>query len=174
MAIIGQEGEKKEEREEKRKKRGKRNEKEKEGWGIAFWNVAGLERKEKDFFKGLEEWEVIIMTETWVEEKGWKRVKRRLPKGYKWEARHARREKKKGRAAGGMVVGIREGIQIKQTEGEIEEEGIVAKTIRVEGQRWRIIGVYVNGDLEEEIERIRAAAEQGKGVAEVIVGGGGF
>lgn len=28
-----------------------------EGWKVVFWNVAGLGNKDRDFWKGLREWE---------------------------------------------------------------------------------------------------------------------
>ena len=62
---------------------------------MCSWNVAGVERKNKEFFKGLEQWEVIVMLETWLDEKGWGRIRNRLPKGYKWEVQNASRKKRK-------------------------------------------------------------------------------
>lgn len=56
----------------------------KRGWRIGFWNVAGLRNKDKEFWNGLRKWEVMVMVETWVERKRWKRIKGKLPKGYKW------------------------------------------------------------------------------------------
>lgn len=44
-----------------------------EGVRIAFWNVAGLGNKDKDFWKRINEWDVVVMLETWLEEKGWER-----------------------------------------------------------------------------------------------------
>lgn len=32
--------------------------------GIVFWNVAGLKNKDREFWKGLEKWDVIVMMET--------------------------------------------------------------------------------------------------------------
>jgi len=40
------------------------------GIGIAFWNVAGLRSKDRDFWESLKGWDIIILLETWVEEKG--------------------------------------------------------------------------------------------------------
>lgn len=60
------------------------NKKGKRGWRIGFWNVAGLRNKNKEFWNGLRRWEVMVMVETWVERKRWKRIKGKLPKGYKW------------------------------------------------------------------------------------------
>lgn len=79
-----------------------------EWWRTVFWNVAGLGNKDKEFWKGLAEWNVIVLLETWVEEKGWMKVKRFLPREYVWGIQLAKRKSKKGRAIGGMVIGIRE------------------------------------------------------------------
>ena len=32
-------------------------------WKMCFWNVAGLERKDKEFWEGLREWDVVAMME---------------------------------------------------------------------------------------------------------------
>lgn len=40
------------------------------GWKVTFWNVAGMGKKDKDFGEGLKERDVMILMETWVEEKG--------------------------------------------------------------------------------------------------------
>lgn len=55
--------------------------------------MAGLERKDKEFMKNLSKWEVIIMVETWLDEKGGERVRRRLPKRFKWEIQEAKKRK---------------------------------------------------------------------------------
>jgi len=55
-----------------------------EGWKVMFWNIAELWNKDKDFWKGLENWDVIILSETWLEEKRWDKIKNLLPRGYVW------------------------------------------------------------------------------------------
>lgn len=78
-----------------------RERKEKSGDGdimISFWNVAGLRNKDREFWRRLREWEVIILMETWVKKKGWKKIRRRLPDGYVWKTQAAKRKYKKGRA----------------------------------------------------------------------------
>jgi len=72
---------------------------------VLFWNVADLRGKDREFWKELEGWEVICLSETWVEEKGWEGVKGKLSKGYVWEKEWARKEKRKGRAKGGILMG---------------------------------------------------------------------
>lgn len=43
--------------------------------------IAGLENKNKDFWRELEEWQVIVMREMWLDEKWWRKVKEMLPGG---------------------------------------------------------------------------------------------
>lgn len=77
---------------------------------IAFWNVAKLENKNVDFSKGLKKWDVVLMMETWLEDKGWERIRRKLPKEFVWSMQPAVRINKKGMAREGLVMGIRKGI----------------------------------------------------------------
>ncbi|TGZ51550.1 Uncharacterized protein DBV15_12507 [Temnothorax longispinosus] len=75
---------------------------------MVFRNVAGLENKDKDFWEGLKKEDVLVMVETWIGEKGWERIRGRLPKGYEWRVQMAKKNKK-GRAIGGMIMGIKKG-----------------------------------------------------------------
>ena len=47
-----------------------------------------------------------------------------LPNGYVWKVQEAGRKSKKGRAMGGMIVGIREGIEREKENEERREEGL--------------------------------------------------
>lgn len=64
------------------RREGERMEERKRGWRVVFWNVAGLQCKNRDFWQRIREWDVIILMETWVEEKGWEKLKNRLPKEF--------------------------------------------------------------------------------------------
>lgn len=44
---------------------------ERRGVKIGFWNVAGLNKKGADFYREIEEWDIICLVEAWVEEKNW-------------------------------------------------------------------------------------------------------
>lgn len=61
----------------------------KEGYKVGFWNVVRLENKDGEFCKKLGEWEIIFLSETWLQRKGWERVRSRLPKGFSWEMQKA-------------------------------------------------------------------------------------
>ncbi|TGZ50572.1 hypothetical protein DBV15_11468 [Temnothorax longispinosus] len=109
-------------------------------WRVVFWNVAGLENKDKDFWGRLKKEDVLVMLETWIRENGWEKIRRRLPRGYEWEVQTAKRKNKKGRAIGRIIMGIRKGLKEKGTEVEIDREGLIAGKVRIGGERWSIIG----------------------------------
>lgn len=46
---------------------------------MAFWNVASVGNKDKEFWEETERWDVVIMMETWMDERGWERIRERLP-----------------------------------------------------------------------------------------------
>jgi len=98
------------------RREGERMEERKRGWRVAFWNVAGLQCKNRDFWQRIREWDVIILIETWVEEK---RLKEKL---------------------------------VIEEEEVDKEEGRMSWRIRIEGENWRIIGIYVNKDIERKLE----------------------
>ena len=99
---------------------------------LLFWNVAGLERKERDFWKYVEKFDFVEMTETWVDQKGWERLKGKLPKGFDWNCQAAKREKKRGRARGGIITGIKEGWEgIEETE----VGGIVDRKVKIRKEK---------------------------------------
>ena len=105
-----------------------------------------------------------------MEKRGWNRVRGKLPRGYRWEVQEAKRKNKKGRARGGMMLGIRNNIEIGKVMVEGRGEGVIAAEINVEGERWRIVGVYVNGDMESKIESIREWMEKKKTGMKTLIG----
>jgi len=114
-----------------------------------------LGNKDREFWRGINDWDMVVMSETWVEKKGWERIRERMTKGFKWVVQMASRKIKKGRAIGGMAIGVREGIEvIKEEHGKVIE-GIIRKLIKIGEERWRIVGVYANGDVREKWERIK-------------------
>lgn len=57
-------------------------EEQEEIWKVAFWNVAGVGNKDREFWQRIKRWDVIVMSETWLEEKVWEKLKDRLPKEF--------------------------------------------------------------------------------------------
>ncbi|XP_039312991.1 uncharacterized protein LOC120359478 [Solenopsis invicta] len=145
-----------------------------EGVSIAFWNVAGLRNKDKEFWKGMERWEVMVLIETWIEEKGWKYIEGKLPKGYEWKVQWAKRRNKKGRAIGGMMLGIRRELVEGGKDDRGEREGIIKGEFKYGRGRLRVVGVYANQDLGEKLEGLRGWMEEKEEGIRTICGGGDF
>lgn len=130
-----------------------------------------MENKEEDFREKLKNWDVMFLSETWLQKKGWERVRKWLPKGYVWEVQEAGRKSKKGRAIGGMIMGIREGIRREKESRERLEEGIQTVKVDLGGEWWRLVGVYVNGDLEEKTRQLREWMEEREKGVRGLIGG---
>lgn len=61
---------------------------------------------------------------------------------------------KKGRAIGGLVMGVRkELVEEKKEKKENQEEGMIVGEMKVIGEKWAIIGLYVNGNMERKMKR---------------------
>src|SRR5436190_21216591 len=65
-------------REEERKGEGERGEigKEVRSLKLAFWNIAGIKNKDKGFWEEIKEWDVMILMETWLDNEGWKKLRK--------------------------------------------------------------------------------------------------
>lgn len=138
---------------------------------VVFWNVAGLKNKDDDFWKGLEKWDVMVLLETWAENKDWGGLRNKFPRSHEWSIQGASKTHKKGRAKGGMVIGIRKDLVIKEKQEEDGEEGVMRREVRWGRNRLRVVGVYVNGDMEKKLEAIRGWMEEKKEGIKTVIGG---
>ena len=59
---------------------------------VTFWNVSGLKNKDKGFWGEVEKWDVVMASETCLDGKDWRSIKRLLPTGYVWRMQEARKE----------------------------------------------------------------------------------
>ncbi|KYN07152.1 hypothetical protein ALC62_01884 [Cyphomyrmex costatus] len=73
-----------------------------------FWNVAGLKKKETDFWEFLGNFEIIGLIKTWIDEKEWGKLKEKMPKEWRWKCQPAERDRRRGRAKGGDNYGNKE------------------------------------------------------------------
>lgn len=58
----------------------------------------------------------MVLSETWVEETSWRRIREKLPDGFIWGWKAATRKHVKRRTKGRMVMGIRKELAEKGTE----------------------------------------------------------
>jgi len=80
-----------------------------------------------------------------------------------WKCQYAIREKKKGRAKGGIITGVRKGIEEINVEETKAIDGIQERKLRLEGRLWRIISVYNNSSMKSkrrEIEEMLGNLEE--------------
>jgi len=145
---------------------------EREGiWKVAFWNVAGLVNKDKDFWRGIKEWDVVTLSETWVDEKGWSRVRGKMPRGYEWGVQFATRRSKKvrdsyRRDANGDQEGHL-GKEDKDRDGERQHDG----RIRQDKERWRVGGVYVGEGIEKTLSGLEEWIEEKEEGVRILIEG---
>jgi len=113
-----------------------------------------LKNKDREFWKSLEEWEVF---------------RDRLPTGYNWKVQGAKRRNKKGRAMGGMILGIKKDLVGQKEEEGREVEGLITGRINYGRGNLRVVGVYVNKDMERKLEELKEwMEEKEKGVRTLI------
>ncbi|XP_024868964.1 caldesmon-like [Temnothorax curvispinosus] len=129
------------------------------------------DEEDRDFWDGVKKWDVIIMMETWMDKKGWEKMKEKLPKEFGWRVQIANKRNKKGRTCGEMLVGIRKGLEeIKEGRGREEEENRVEVKLRIKEEIWKIIGIYVNKDIDKKLEGLNDCIEEGKIGVRTIIG----
>jgi len=153
---------------ETRKRRGGRHRIDK----IIFWNVAGIKKKmgDRDFWDYITKYDFISMIETWIDSKGWEIQRDRLPNTHNWKCSYATKIKKKGRARGGIIIGIKKNWRDEGTELiKKKEKGFVWSKISKNGKITNIISVYntIGWDRMKEILE-RWLGEIGR---DVIIGG---
>lgn len=93
-----------------------------------------------------------MLLETWTDRKKWGKIREKLPEGYVWGVQHAKRKNRKGRAMGGLIMGMRRELVNRGKGIEEIREGVMVGRVGVKEDRWRIVGVYVNrNELEDTL-----------------------
>jgi len=134
----------------------------------------GIGRQDIEFWEYIARNDYICLNETWIEEEGWSRIKKNLPSTHRWEWETAKRNKKKGRAKGGLIIGVKKDWGVPGSELKISKgEGIIVTRVkRTKEKDLIIIGVYNNEDWDSMEKRIKEIVEENKD--KFIVMGGDF
>ena len=137
---------------------------------ICFWNVAGLQNKDIDFWNYVGTMDVLAMTETWIDEKSGEKFYSKLPKEFKWEWEAAIKEKKKGRAKGGILIGVRKSLEEIVNEDE-SGQSVLQRKILINDEIWRIVVGYRSENDKDMWGKIEKITEEKGDDARIIVGG---
>ncbi|XP_024872051.1 myosin-3-like [Temnothorax curvispinosus] len=124
--------------------------------------------KNRDFWDYVKKFDIVNLTETWIEEKGWKKIEHLLPTDFNWEIQYAKRDKKKGRGSGGMITGIRKAI--KKESVQKDSQGIISCNVQIGKEKWRIISIYNREGKKALLEEMEELTEN-KGHRKTIIGG---
>lgn len=76
------------------------------------------------------------MTEIWLKEKNWIKIKGKLPEKYSWKCIPARKDKKKGRAKEGIITTVK--IEMEEIENREINAKILERKIKIGGKTWRL------------------------------------
>ena len=131
------------------------------GMKMCFWNVAGLIIKDKEVWEYLKSFDVIGLTETWIEEDHCEKLKYRLFKEYDWKCRAAMKVSKKGRAKEGIITGINK--ELREIEYKEINDNIVERNIVYNNKTYRVMVVYnqdTKGTWKEIEERVDGRDEE--------------
>lgn len=113
------------------------------------------------------------MCETWVEERGWNKIKGSLPVSHEWACSFARRDLKRGRARGGFIIGKRKGWgAAEDILLQEREEGVVFSCVqrRGGGKKLIIVSIYNNKEWAKVKAAIKGMVEEFKN-EHVVIGG---
>jgi len=102
---------------------------------------------------------VIGLIETWVDERGWEKMKDKMPEGWRWKCQVARREGKMGRAKGGIVTGVRREL-VEREIGYDERDGIQEREVVIDRERWRFVIVYNREGQKEGLEALKEVIKE--------------
>lgn len=131
-----------------------------------FWNVAGIGNKDKEFWRHIRTYDFISLSETWMEKKGWEKIKDRLSDTHKWACSYAIKKSKKGRARGRFIIGKKKDWDLAQGNNLIqrEEEGIIITEMSLDREKLSIISIYGEQggkNVEEKVNRMIGEREGG-------------
>lgn len=78
---------------------------------LLFWNIQGLATKASELNEYLSSFSIILLVETFTEERNVKQMEASLPKKFNWFWSFAVREKVRGRPWGGQLIGVAKDIK---------------------------------------------------------------
>jgi len=78
---------------------------------------------------------------------------------------------RRGRAKGGIIMGVRKDLEKRNKEEWSEKEGIIIKRVKIRGEWWRVIGVYISEEIEKCLGELKRWMERKDEGIKTILGG---
>ncbi|KAK9302826.1 hypothetical protein QLX08_005315 [Tetragonisca angustula] len=104
-----------------------------------------------------------------MEEKKWNKWRSRLSRGYRWEYQPGQKEKRKGRANGGILVEMRREL-IKGSQEVYHVKGAIGTKITMENDKWIVWTIYNREKLAELLKQIEIIQEEERNT-KMLLGG---
>lgn len=124
---------------------------------IYFWNVAGLENKCEETWEYLESFDTLGLTETWMDEGAWNRIKSKIKRRFIWNYIPAVRKNKKGRTKGEILTAVNR--KIEEIKTKMLNEGATEINFKLNKRKWRFVTVY-SRSMEETMEYVMAEIKE--------------
>lgn len=70
-----------------------------------------------------------------------------------------------------IIMGIRKNLVDEPMEEDREAERLIIKKLRCGKERWRVVGVYVNGDMEKKLRDLRGWIEEKQYKVRILIVG---
>lgn len=108
---------------------------------IVFWNVQGLAKKIELLHDYLSTFHIILLVETFTEEKNKNYIEKKLPKNYRWFWSYANRDKERGRPWGGQLIGVRKELNTSKP-WEDNPNCCNGVDVEINGSTYNITNIY--------------------------------
>jgi len=139
---------------------------------LLFWNVAGTLNKDIDFWDYVKRYDYVGLCETWVTENMWENLGDRLPSSHVWSCSFATRRKEKGRAMGGLIIGIKKEWADRDLEFIKREEGNIGMVgVKDTARTTNVVLVYNREKNDKELGEILYKITEEYKEDRLIIGG---
>lgn len=126
---------------------------------LVYYNTQGLDNGNTDLFNYLNNFDIILLVETFVEENDTHKYNKLLSKNHEWNWISAKREKIKGRGICGMLFGHRKPLKRKNFK-TFPEQWIMTKELYLNDNWWKIVLVYNRNGLAEIKPKLEEVIEE--------------
>lgn len=119
--------------------------------------MAGLENKYEETWEYLESFDILGLTETWMDEGAWNRIKSKIKRRFIWNYIPAVRKNKKGRTKAEILTAVNR--EIEEIKTKMLNERATEINFKLNKRKWRLVTVY-SRNMEETMEYVMAEIKE--------------